>query len=51
VNIEVTLTLEDLESLGVGVSVVKSIRGGFLRLVPDLDIERDKLEGLADEKA
>jgi hypothetical protein len=50
VQIEVTLTLEDLESLGVGVSVVKSIRGGFLRLVPDLDMEKEKLERLTEEE-
>lgn len=49
-NLEITISLEDIESLSIGVSVVKSIRGGFLRLVPDLDMEKEKLERLTEEE-
>jgi hypothetical protein len=36
-NLEITVTAEDIELLKAGDSVVKSILGGTLRLVPDMD--------------
>jgi len=44
VRYEITLTLEEIDTLRSGDPITKAVRGGVIKIVPDLDLEAEKFE-------
>lgn len=41
---EITLTLEEIDTLRSGDPITKAVRGGVIKIVPDLDLEAERLQ-------